>query len=138
MKKFSNKKSQKGITGVDLSIAIIVIIVFTGVIANLLYNSYRLSLEIKKRAVADSYITTILEKVDEKSFEDVSNSNFVSNLNDVSIDSAYTVNYNVSDYGNGYNINGNPVFKKVTLTISYNNGENKITVNKLKVREIGE
>lgn len=138
MKKFLNNKSQKGITGVDLTIAIIVIIIFTGVIANLLYSSYKLSLEIKKRAVADSYITAVLEKVDEKSFDDVSNSNFISNLKDISIDSAYTVTYNVSDYGNGYNINGNPVFKKVTLIISYDNGKNIITVNKLKVREVGE
>ena len=42
--------SNRGITGIDLAVALIVIMAFTGVVANLMYLSYFNGLEILKAA----------------------------------------------------------------------------------------
>lgn len=144
-KKFISKfKSDKGITGADITLAIIVISIFTGLIANLMYSNYRMSLDIQKAAIADAYATIILEKVDEKSFTEVCDTDFVKNLqkyNEIDIDENYTITYNVTDCSSYMfqvlNKEAQPAFKKITVTIQYDNGSKEIVVNKLKVNEIG-
>lgn len=133
-------KRNKGITGVDVTIAIIIIAIFTGLIANLMYSSYKTAVIIQKSAKANAYATMILEKVDEKAFDEIDPTNFVTNLKtngEISIDGDYTVDMTAEDYGD-YRIDGKYAFKKISLTISYNvSSENKkLIINKLKVREV--
>lgn len=135
-----NIKSKKGLTTADITVSIIAIALFTGVIANLMYSSFKLSHDIQMAATADAYATAILEKVDEKSFTDASSTDFVTNLktnNEIQINDAYTINYAVADYGNYRNSSDESMFKKITLTISYTSSGNPqtIIINKLKVNE---
>lgn len=130
MKKIFN---EKGITGIDLTIGIVVLSIFTGVIVSLMLNAYSTSIEVKKSANAMAYATIILEKVDEKSFEDV-NDGFVAyleNLGEVDINEDYTITFNTE-------VLEEDLFKKATITVSYDvNGEQKeITINKLKIKEL--
>lgn len=125
--------NNKGITGIDLTISIVVLSLFTGVIVSLMLNAYRTSVEIKKSANAMAYATIILEKVDEKSFDYV-NDGFVAyleNLGEVDIDEDYTITFNTE-------VLEKDLFKKATITVSYDvNGEQKeITINKLKIKEL--
>ena len=64
-------KNNKGITGIDLTISIIVLTIFAGLIVGLMVNNYNVAIEIQKGANAMSYATMILEKVDEKAYEKV-------------------------------------------------------------------
>lgn len=126
----------KGVTGVDLVIAVIVIAIFTGVITQLMASIYKLSLEIQKSANANAYATMVLEKIDEKSFEEVTE-NFVTNLKDnkeVSIDDSYTITMQITPI-DGVDEN---LMKKVALTVKYEiSGEERLLrINKLKVKEI--
>ena len=68
MKKKKILYNNKGITGIDLTLSVIVLTTFVGIIIGLMVNNYRTSLEIQKSANAMSYATMILEKVDEKSY----------------------------------------------------------------------
>ena len=125
--------NNKGITGIDLTIGIIVLSLFTGVIISLMLNAYRTAVEIKKSANAMAYATIILEKVDEKSFDYV-NDGFVAyleNLGEVDIDEDYTITFNTE-------VLEEDLFKKAIITVSYDvNGEQKeITINKLKIKEL--
>lgn len=125
--------NNKGITGIDLTIGIIVLSLFTGVIVSLMLNAYRTAVEIKKSANAMDYATIILEKVDEKSFDYV-NDGFVAyleNLGEVDINEDYTISFNTE-------VLEEDLFKKATITVSYDvNGEQKeITINKLKIKEL--
>lgn len=125
--------NNKGITGIDLTIGIIVLSLFTGVIVSLMLNAYRTTVEIKKSANAMAYATIILEKVDEKSFDYV-NDGFVAyleNLGEVDINEDYTITFNTE-------VLEEDLFKKATITVSYDvNGEQKeITINKLKIKEL--
>ena len=70
-KKKNTLLDNKGVTGIDLAISLIIIAIFSGVIAMLMANMYRTSIEIQRSANAMAYATIVLEKVDEKSFEEI-------------------------------------------------------------------
>ena len=125
-------KNNKGITGIDLTISIIVLTIFAGLIVGLMVNNYNVAIEIQKGANAMSYATMILEKVDEKAYEKVTN-NFVQELGDeISINSDYTVNLEVNQ------ADDKDYVKRVTVKVTYtvNNEEKLLVIRKLKIKEI--
>lgn len=125
-------KNNKGITGVDLTISIIVLTTFAGLIIGLMVNNYNVAIEIQKGANAMSYATMILEKVDEKAYEKVTD-NFVQELGDeISINSDYTVNLEVKQ------ADDKDYVKQVTVKVTYtvNNEEKSLVIRKLKIKEI--
>ena len=134
MKKKNMKlRSNKGITGIDLAIAIIVLVTFTSLIITLMSSIYRNSIDIQKNANAMAYATIVLEKVDEKAFEEI-NADFVNTLKDsgeVEISSDYIITISTE-------VLEENLIKKVGVKVSYDiNGEQRtITINKLKIKEI--
>lgn len=132
-KKKNTLLDNKGVTGVDLAISLIIIAIFSGVIAMLMANMYRTSIEIQKSANAMAYATIVLEKVDEKSFEEIED-DFVEKLKssgEFSMDDSYSINFSTD-------ILEENLFKKIVVKINYEiGGEQKsITINKLKIKEI--
>lgn len=130
--------NNKGITGIDVTIAIIIIIVFTGVIANLMFSIYKAAIEIQKGANADAYATIILEKVDEKPYDEV-DENFIQTLKDsgeVEISDDYLIELVIEPYTDLQF----ELIKKVNLTIKYSvsNEEKTLNIAKLKIKEMGE
>lgn len=130
--------NNKGITGVDITIAIIIIITFTGVIASLMFSIYKTSLNIQKGANADAYATMILEKVDEKSYDEV-DENFIQMLkdnNEIEISDDYVTELTIEPYTD-YQYE---LIKKVNLIIKYtvNKEEKTLNITKLKIKEMGE
>lgn len=144
-----NIKSNKGVTGVDLVVAIIILTMFVGLLTTLMVNLYKQALEIQKSANAMSYVTIICEMVDEKSFNDVtakdSNGNytFVTNLKnsgEVTMADGYDVEYKVENIPNKESTEINSMMQKVSVRVSYDvQGETQsIYVMKLKVKEIAK
>ena len=133
-------KREEGVTIIDLVIAIIIMSVFVGVITTLMTGIYKKSLEVQISSNAMSYATIILEKIDEKSFEEVQNPNFVENLKasgEVTIPEEYTIKLNVENPDN-VSEEVSDVIKKATVTVNYKirNEEKSISISKLKVKEI--
>ena len=133
-------KREEGVTIIDLVIAIIIMSVFVGVITTLMTGIYKQSLELQISSNAMSYATIILEKIDEKSFEEVQNPNFVENLKasgEVTIPEEYTIKLNVENPDN-VSEEVSDVIKKATVTVNYKirNEEKSISISKLKVKEI--
>lgn len=133
-------KREEGVTIIDLVIAIIIMSVFVGVITTLMTGIYKQSLEVQISSNAMSYATIILEKIDEKSFEEVQNPNFVENLKasgEVTIPKEYTIKLNVENPDN-VSEEVSDVIKKATVTLNYKirNEEKSISISKLKVKEI--
>lgn len=125
--------NNKGVTGIDLTVAIIILTLYTGIIVILMSNTYRTSTEIQMGANAMSYATMVLEKVDEKAYEEIDN-NFVTKLKssgEVQMNDNYTVEISTNELEEN-------MFKKVQVSVKYNlNGEEKsIVINKLKIKEI--
>lgn len=123
----------KGITGIDLVTGLIVFGLFVGLITSLMTSIYRQSIEIQKSANAMAYATIVLEKVDEKAFEEIDN-DFVTKLansNEIVIDEGYTIDFSANNFIND-------ILKKVTVKVVYdiNGQERLLTIDKLKVKEI--
>lgn len=141
-------KQTKGVTIADLSIAVVIISIFTGVIGTLLYKNYYISTEIVNSANVNAYATLIMEKVDEKAYEEITG-DFVENLmkevggvTELEInEDDYTVVFAEKELTNEkYLVKGNAIFKQVTTTVYYHKGkldEKKITLSKIKVKEMG-
>ena len=132
-KKKNTLLDNKGVTGIDLAISLIIIAIFSGVIAMLMANMYRTSIEIQRSANAMAYATIVLEKVDEKSFEEIED-DFVEKLKssgEFSMDDSYSINFSTD-------ILEENLFKKIVVKINYEiGGEQKsIAINKLKIKEI--
>lgn len=136
-----NTKNNKGVTLVDVTIAAIIISIFTGVIATLMYKSYAMAIEIEQTANANAYATIILEKSDEKPF-DVIDDNFLSTIaGEIEVDTTkYRISFEANEIENNtsYQIEGEDIFKEVKVTVEYGKDfEKKITLKKLKVKEMG-
>lgn len=128
--------NNKGVTGIDLVLSITILVIFSGTIIGIMSSIYKISQEIEKSANAMSYATIILEKVDEKSYEEVT-SDFVTNLinnNEIKISDDYSVTFSVTPAGE----ENEDLVKKVNVNVTYNvNGKDKsIIINKLKIKEI--
>lgn len=135
-----NIKGNNGITGIDLVVAIIIITIFIGLLTSLMVGLYKQATDIQKSANAMSYATQILEKVDEKTFEEVKDLNFVENLKnsgEITIPEGYTVTYEVSDLPDVAS-EVNEVMQKVKVRIDYKilNEEKSMFLVKLKIKEI--
>lgn len=69
MKKFL--KSDKGFAGVDISIAVIVVLIFVPTIFGISYTTQRMEANVRRKSEATSIITNILEIVKSEKYEDV-------------------------------------------------------------------
>lgn len=144
-------KNNKGATIADLTIAIIIVSVLAGLIANLLYNNYKVSLDVLHSSNVSAYATLIMEKVDEKTFEEVDD-NFISNFVEIYsgdeldnletgkiyMEENYSASINVDEI-EGYQIDEQPIYKEVVVTVYYHKqqqDELKLILKKLKVKEM--
>lgn len=116
-----NLRKENGFTGIDISVALIIIIIFVGIIATLIYNFEIQSKEVKRKSEATSIIIDILEYAKNTPFEDVN----LENLN----------NYKETKYANlkGYDIqiiceNDIDILQEIELNDSMNMAK-KVTVN---------
>ena len=78
-------KQEKGFTGVDLTIAVIILMLFVALITTLFYNVYLSSSSTKRSATANSYIIDVFEQIDRMTYEEVLQDNIVNASTDTFI-----------------------------------------------------
>ena len=143
-------KKQNGFAAADALIAILILSLFTGIVATLSYNVYIASTSAKRSVEADSYIIDFYEYVDVSTFESITEENLVdyinglkdskisaTNLNIDSLNTPYKMKISVDDYiPNGATAGG--LVKNVSLTIKYNVGKktNTIQIQHVKANDI--
>lgn len=143
-------RKQNGFAAADALIAILILSIFTGIIATLSYNVYIASVATKRNVEADSYIIDFFEHVDLISFEDVTEQNlidYINNLGDSKIsareynqlrfETPYKMQIEVLDYiPDGSTIGG--LTKIVHIAISYDVAKktNTIEIHHLKTNNI--
>ena len=130
-------KSEKGFTMEDLTVAVIIIITFVGIITSLMYSVKKLNVETDLTAQMTSYAVQIIEDIDKISYEEV-NEELAKTYNEkFSIPKAFKIDLKVSKYGEGIE-NMKELIKIVDLKISYTfkGNEQKFTVQKLKIKEM--
>lgn len=130
-------KSENGFTMEDLMIALLIIMIFVGVITTTMYTVYKLNIETNLTSQMTSYAVQILEDIDKISYEEVT-SDLANTYNEkFSIPSSFKIDIQVSNYGEGIE-NVQDIMKIVNLKISYTlQGNNQqFTVQRLKIKEM--
>ena len=160
MKKFL--KESKGLGATDGLIAVLIIALFTGLIATLLYNIYIANTSLKRMSTANSYVVDILEYTDQLYYDNLtfesysSKYSFLQNKTGNELGTAgenlkrlLHFNGNPTEQGEkGYNIDividrytpsqeSIDIIKQITVTVSYKvgNRQQKIEISRIKVRE---
>lgn len=127
-------RNKKGLTGVDISIAVIAIILFSSIILSLMYNVKLENLKIKAKVQANIYLTEIAEKIGIADYDDVTSEN--TNLFPGEITDAYIAKIEVSKFSDE-DTTKEDIIKKVKITISYKIGNKTYeeSLQRLKVKE---
>ena len=133
-------KSEKGVTGVDITVAIILITIFVAIIATLFFNIQKTSSDIERRTEATAYAVSIIEQIKANGFDSLptvsDGTNIITGyedkyIQDNGVDTPYYQTIRVEDYSEIAESTGEEeiqpdVVKKITVTIAYKSGnENK-------------
>lgn len=75
-------KQERGFTGVDILIAVLIIALFTGLISSISYNIYLSNSSIKRMSKARDYIVDMFEHIDKTYYDDITKEKLVKYFND--------------------------------------------------------
>ena len=115
-------KSSKGFTGIDISVATIILIIFSSIVATLFYNNTITSKKMERQSIATSLCIEIIEALKESPFDELPETNenamTIETLQAISgktinIPNGYVPNIIIEDYKN------KNVIKILRVTISY-------------------
>ncbi len=128
-----NLKGNKGITGVDVSISIIVMLIFTSLIVSLIYNINISSKSIERATEATYIVQNTLEQVKKAEYDEIGNENWINTIieqnkkNGYKLEIQVGVPENISEKINNENEkfynSDSDIMKKVIAKVSYTVGK---------------
>lgn len=129
-------RKDNGFVGIDMTIAIIAIIVFSGLIIFLMYDNFLENVKIKKEALATIYLTETLENIGIENYDNISIEN-KENLVPVSAtENGYDIQLTIS---NPYkeDTTKEDIIKKVVASVSYKIGNKNYqhSMERIKIKE---
>lgn len=137
-------KNNRGITGIDVGIATVVIVLFVSIITTLFYNIYSMTTQTKRNAEATAYISRVFENLKRLDYNDVTEEEgkrdkLLAILNEIFKDSeykneqyemtisGYKINLNIENYSKE-GIDVEDVIKKVLIKAQYSVGKKDKTL----------
>ncbi len=130
------KNNQKGYSLIDVTVAILVITIFTGIIASLFVQiSYNSSM-IQLQSVAYNYAIRALELTDRLPYKQVDETLNETIKDTLQIAENFDMQIQVTNYKGEYSAKKD-LIKTVNVTVTYSFQNEKFTINlaKLKIRE---
>lgn len=132
-------KSQRGVTGIDITISVILITILISLITILTYNIQKNSQDVERKTEATSYAVEVLEKVKSEGFEILPQAGVSNKIDDERFKDGYIVDANgnptgfyqevrVEDYSELQEGKVADLLKRVTVTITYKSGKDTKTV----------
>lgn len=153
-------RKENGFATSDALIAVLVIVLFSGLIATLTYNIYLATTSTKRISKANGYITDIFEYVDKSYYDDINTENIANYFNnkyyyqentttpredaEVSMNKSETTPFKILLKIENYYPNPNApkdekldLVKKITVTVKYKLGsrQQEIEISRAKARE---
>lgn len=132
-------KSEKGITNIDITIAIILITLFVALIATLIYTINKNSTSIERKTIATNYAINEIENLKAQEFDDLEDTDeetntFIDIVDEEGNTTGYSKKITIIDYSNfPENKNDDTIVpglvKKVTVEISYRESNTIQTVD---------
>lgn len=136
-------RKDNGFVGIDMTIAIIAIIVFSGLIIFLMYDNFLENVKIKKEALATIYLTETLENVGITNYDDLTQENIDNGAINVVPTEIENYNYEMrievltEDLSLTDTQKQTGIVKKVVATISYKIGNKnyQYSMERIKIKE---
>lgn len=119
-------KNERGFTTADVVVAILIIVVFAGIIVTLYRNYVLVSKQVERKAQATNYAVELIEEIKQNSDEYFTEENefedrtIVANNEPLEENSAYSKTIIVEDYSLTNEEAAPGVVKTVNVTVSYN------------------
>ena len=133
-------KNNKGYVAIDMAVAIIGIIVFSGLIISLMYSNFLENAKTKKETIAVIYLTELMENIGIATYEKVTQEN-IENLKpkDLTKEPDKDINEVNIQIGHPVDEKEEPVefIKTITAQISYTVGNKTYsnTLQRIKIKE---
>lgn len=121
-------KKEAGFTTVDIGIAMMIVIIFVGIMTSMLYSIYSSQTETKRRAVALNYAVDIFERIGIEPYSNVSEEEILGSIKEINAGTILSQGENEGTNAKigTYDINlkitdpkGDNKIKLVILTIKY-------------------
>ena len=134
-------KGEKGVTGIDVTIGLILFLIGTTAVLNMYLQIYKNSTMLKINETILGYVTEIFEEIDLENYDDITNQRVEEIINAANIPSQYTITKTITKYKdlveNKTDEKVNDYVKKITLNIQYSidNVQRDFDISKVKVRE---
>lgn len=127
-------KSNKGFTGTDIILSVIIVIIFTSIIVSLMYNVKMENYKIKIDSITNIYLVETLENIGISSYDDVVSGNL--ELFPAEISDSFGKQIDVIEVYADDDTKQN-IIKKVKVTISYEiqNRTYEQSSERLKIKE---
>ena len=136
-----NLKNSKGVTGIDIAISVLILILFVSLITGLFYNTSVTTKKINRKAEATNLAINTIERMkledfsnlkntkigDDEGKKEISESN-ISTLVDLDVPKGYKVEIAVEDYDDGSAVK----IIKAYVTYMENNQNQEIKIETLK------
>ena len=134
--KIRKNKHNNGISMVDVTIAVAVVLIFTGVIGQIYYSIMLNNLKIRANAVVTYYIVKLAEDIDKMPYSEVTKQNLEQKISQYDCPDIYTITVEVENYQEKANVSDD-LIKMVYINANYEvyNEEQNLTIDKLKIKE---
>lgn len=129
-------KSNKGISITDLIVAMLIFMMFAGIVGNLFYEIAYNNVEIKANEIAAEYAIKIAEDIDKENYNNINNEHFENAKEKYSMQSNFDAEIEVKKYKEEENYKD--IIKIVNIKITYKifNKSKEYQIEKLKVKEM--
>lgn len=116
-------KNERGVTGIDITISVIILGLFIGLIVSLMYGISQTSKDIERKTEATNYAISEIEKLKAENFETLENKETSEYIDDTPYyKTIEIIDYADLEYNEGQNKERGLV-KIVTVEISYKSGK---------------
>ncbi len=132
-----NIKSEKAFTMQDLVIALVIIMLFVGIIGSTMYLAFKNNAKTNLTSQMTFYAVQIIEDIDKISYEEAITKTGDDYKSQFQIPDGYMVEVSFSNYGEGIE-NVQDVIKIVDVKLSYTIAGDTVdySIEKLKIKEI--
>ena len=140
-------KNNKGVTGVDIAVSVVILIIFISLISGLFYNTAVTTKKIDRKTEATNLAISVIERMKLVDFADLENTKTgdddgrkginesnISTLADLDIPNGYKVEVAVEDYDDGSAVK----IIRAYVTYMENNQNQEIKIETLKKVDSGE
>lgn len=129
-------KEEKALAGIDMVLAIMVIIIFSALILTLITNNALENLKTAKESETIIYLTEILENIGIEKYDNITEENIINNLIPEEVKVKYQVEVNVQEEFSEIS-DKDKIIKKIDIKLIYEIADKKYEcyMERLKVKE---